>query len=138
MDKCRSGYDVPGISLQGVAMHLAQRWCHCWERFWNSYCGTAFSAVVTFSFDVFSILKSMSPQSRLYFGNSRKSFGGKSRKESRCSISVIDFWARNYQKAPCELEHCHGAEYIHWAKVQAFFYAQLHVTASVFPHNKPD
>jgi len=23
-----------------------------------------------------------------------------------------------------------------WAKVQAFFYAQLHVTASVFPHNK--
>jgi hypothetical protein len=34
--------------------------------------------------------------------------------------------------ASCELEHCHGGESNHWAKVKAFFYSQLHVTASVF------
>jgi hypothetical protein len=37
--------------------------------------------------------------------------------------------------APCELEHCHGAESNRWAKVQAFLFAQLHITASVFPRN---
>jgi hypothetical protein len=37
---------------------------------------------------------------------------------------------------PCELEHCHGGESNCSTKVQVFFYAQLHVTASIFPHNK--
>jgi len=36
---------------------------------------------------------------------------------------------------PCELGQCHGEE-SNWANVQAFWYAQLHVTASIFPHNK--
>jgi hypothetical protein len=39
-------------------------------------------------------------------------------------------------RVPCQLGHCHDRESNCWAKVQAFFYAQLHVTASVFPHNK--
>jgi hypothetical protein len=37
---------------------------------------------------------------------------------------------------PYELEHFHGGESSCWAKVQAFFYAQIHVTTSLFPHNK--
>jgi len=37
---------------------------------------------------------------------------------------------------PCELEHCHGGKSNHQVKVQAFFYAQLHTTTSVFPYNK--
>jgi hypothetical protein len=65
------------------------------------------------------------------FGNSDKSgkWGG-------CSISVIDFWTRNCLTAPCELVKCHGGKSNRWAKFKAFFYAQLHVTASVFPYNK--
>jgi hypothetical protein len=34
--------------------------------------------------------------------------------------------------APCELEHCRGGKSNRWAKVQAFLYAQLHVTAQCF------
>jgi hypothetical protein len=34
------------------------------------------------------------------------------------------------------LQHFHDGEPNRWAKVQAFIYAQLHVTASVFPYNK--
>jgi hypothetical protein len=48
----------------------------------------------------------------------------------------MEFLARNCLTAPCELEHCHGVESNRWAKIQAFFYTQLHITASVFPHNK--
>jgi hypothetical protein len=35
-----------------------------------------------------------------------------------------------------EMEHCHGGKSNRWANAHAFFYAQLHVTASVFVHNK--
>jgi hypothetical protein len=34
---------------------------------------------------------------------------------------------------PCELEHRHGGELNHWAKVHAFFYEHLHVITSIFP-----
>jgi hypothetical protein len=44
----------------------------------------------------------------------------------------MDFWARNSrQRAPCELEHCHGGESNRWVKGQAFFDAQLQITASI-------
>jgi hypothetical protein len=33
------------------------------------------------------------------------------------------------------MEHIHGRESNLWVKVQAFFYAQLQVTPSVFPYN---
>jgi len=47
------------------------------------------------------------------------------------------FWPETArQKAPCELENCHGGEFNRSVRVQAFFHAQLHVTASVFPHDK--
>jgi hypothetical protein len=52
------------------------------------------------------------------FGNSQKSFRAKSGEEGGCSILVIDFWARN-----CLTE-------------STFFYALLHVTALIFPHNR--
>jgi hypothetical protein len=38
---------------------------------------------------------------------------------------------------PFELEHCHGGESNRWAKDQGSLYAQQHVTASIFAHNKP-
>jgi hypothetical protein len=44
------------------------------------------------------------------------------------------FLARNCLTA-CELEN-YSRAYNHWARVQAFFYAQLHVTTSVFPFSK--
>jgi hypothetical protein len=31
-------------------------------------------------------------------------------------------------------EHYHGGESNRWAKVQAFFYAHLHVIVTIFPH----
>jgi hypothetical protein len=39
---------------------------------------------------------------------------------------------------PCELENCHGGESNCWAKVQALFYVQFHVTALPFVHDKLD
>jgi hypothetical protein len=38
----------PSKYSPGAAVPLTQRCCHCWKRFWNCCCGTAFSAVVTF------------------------------------------------------------------------------------------
>jgi hypothetical protein len=35
----------PSKYLPWVAMPLAQQCCHCWEHFWNSCCGIAFSAI---------------------------------------------------------------------------------------------
>jgi hypothetical protein len=46
------------------------------------------------------------------------------------------FLGQKLPTAPFELEHCHGGESNHWAKVPVFVYAQLYVTASVFLHNK--
>jgi hypothetical protein len=40
------------------------------------------------------------------------------------------------QRAPSEIEHCHGGESKRWVKVEAFSYAQFHVIASIFQHNK--
>jgi hypothetical protein len=37
-------------------------------------------------------------------------------------------------RVPCELEHYHGGKCNHWAKVQAFFYAQHHVSALILPY----
>jgi hypothetical protein len=39
------------------------------------------------------------------------------------------------EREPCELEHCHGGESNRLVKVQALFYTQPQVTASVFPHS---
>jgi hypothetical protein len=49
-----------------------------------------------------------------------------------CSISVIDFWARNcLTAAPCEMRHCHGGNPIFGTK-----FRPLSSTASIFPDNK--
>jgi hypothetical protein len=64
------------------------------------------------------------------------SFGEISEEKAGSSISVINFWAGNCLAAPCDLEQCHGVESNHWAKILLLFYAQLHVTASEFQHNK--
>jgi hypothetical protein len=77
-----------------------------------------------------STYRNLRPRRRTIFANSHKSFGAKSREKGGCSTSLIDFWVRNCLTALCELEHCHGGESNRWAKVQAFFYAYLHVTPS--------
>jgi len=65
--------------------------------------------------------------------NRQNSFRAKSGKYGGCSITIINFWHRNcWDWVPCELEHFRGGEFS-WAKVQAFFYSQLQVTASLFP-----
>jgi hypothetical protein len=74
----------------------------------------------------------------LFLETARSNSEAKSGKQDGYSISIIDFWSRNCLAEPCELEHCHCGESNRWAKVQAFYYAQLHLTASVFPHNKID
>jgi len=67
-------------------------------------------------------------------GNSQKSVGATSGQQCGCSISVMNFWARNCLTAPCGLEQYNGGGSNLWAKVQVFFDAELHVTASKFPH----
>jgi hypothetical protein len=69
---------------------------------------------------------------------SKKSFGAKLEEQSGCSISVIDFWATN-----CLIESILWAGALSWWKIQSLgqcwgLYAQLHITASVSPHNKLD
>jgi hypothetical protein len=56
----------PSKYSPSVAMHSAQRCCHCWKHFWNSSCGMTFSAVLTFLY-IFNILKSSSLYGRFYF-----------------------------------------------------------------------
>jgi len=43
------------------------------------------------------------------------------------------FGQKLLDRVPCELEHFYVEESNCWAKVQALFYAQLHVTASILP-----
>jgi hypothetical protein len=118
-----------------ASVHFAQQCCHCWKHFWNSYCGTLFIAVVTL-FWMSSVSWNLHHfKAEFIFGKSQKSFGAKLGEQDGCSISVINFWARNCFRVPCEVEHCHGGEY-NWTKCHAFFCAQFQVTASVFPHNK--
>jgi len=73
------------------------------------------------------------------FRNNQKSFGAKSRERDGFSISVMDFWARNYL-TDCALSA--GAlsrwKMLYSAEVQAIFYAKLDITASKFPHDKID
>jgi len=104
-----------------AAMHLAQWCCHCWKHFWNSCCGIGISAVFTFFW--MSSVSWNHPLSKAGFisWNSQKWIGTKSEEYHGCSISVIDFWARNCLTVPCELEHCCSGESNHWTKVQAFF-----------------
>jgi hypothetical protein len=71
------------------------------------------------------------------FVNSQKSFGAKSGVQGGCSISVIDFWSRN-----CLTESALWTGALLRQRIQSLcqnlgiFYAQLHVTSSIFPHNK--
>jgi hypothetical protein len=91
---------------------------------------TAFSAFITF-FYVFNILKSSSPLGRFYFLKQPEVI----RNQIRCVPFHSIFWSKTtWQKAPCELEHCHGRDSNRWTKIQVFLYVQLQVTTSVFPH----
>jgi hypothetical protein len=118
-----------------TAMHLSQRCCHCWKHFWNSCCGTAFSAVVTF-FGCLQYLEMSVALGRLYFWKQpevirnkitrtgwvfrfRNVFLGHKLTESASWAGALS-WRRTHR----------------WAKVQAHFYAQLHVTSSIFPYSK--
>jgi hypothetical protein len=54
-----------------TAVHLAQRCSHCWKCFWNSCCGIAFSAVITF-FGCLQYPEIFVPLRETILGNSRK------------------------------------------------------------------
>jgi len=90
-----------------------------------------------FFLDVFSILNSYPFNADFIFANSQKSYGAKLEEYGAWSNSVTHFWARN-----CLTESAlwagafHGGESNCWAKVLAFFYAQLQVTVMVFQQNK--
>jgi hypothetical protein len=113
-------------------MCLAQWCCHCWEHYW-----LAFSVVITFCW-MSSVSWNLHPFQADFI------FGDRSLSELSQEIRVgVQFWylifglETAWQRVPSELEHCHGGT-SSWVKssVQAFFYAQLLVTASVFRHNK--
>jgi hypothetical protein len=73
------------------------------------------------------------------FRNSQKSFGVKSGQESGCYISVIEFWVRNFLKESTLWGgDWYDGESNRWVGQSSglFLHAQLHITASVFPHNK--
>jgi len=73
----------------------------------------------------------------LFSEKSLKLLGSISGEYDGYSFSVINFWARN---SLTEMVLWAGAllwwETKRWGKLQAFFYAQLQVTALVLPHNK--
>jgi hypothetical protein len=71
--------------------------------------------------DVFSTLKSSSLQGRLYFWKQPEVIQNQIMEESGCYISVIDFGPETaLERAPCELQHCHGGESNHWEKFTPF------------------
>jgi hypothetical protein len=73
---------------------LPKKSWHCWNHFLNSSHELAFSTVVVFF--MFSISWNLHPfKADFIFGNSQNSFRAKSGKQGGCSISVINFWARN-------------------------------------------
>jgi hypothetical protein len=95
-----------------TAMHLAQhRFCHCWKDFWHPSFGIA--GYRSLIFWVSSILWNPRPYviwSQIKVTGWVLHFSNRllDRKTAR-------------QRAPCELEHCHGGESNLWAEVQAFF-----------------
>jgi len=42
-----------------------------------------------------------------------------------------------WQRLVSELKLCHDVGTLFWAKVQTVYYAQLHITLSIFVHTKP-
>jgi hypothetical protein len=149
------GYEVPGMILMqaclytysllgGVtfkvlpwaAKHLAQQCCHRWKHFWNFCCVIAM--LLSLFFLLSSIFWNLCPfKANFISRNSLKSFRAKSGEQDGCSISGINFWAQNCL-TECILwnEKLSWSRMQVWAKVHAFFCAQLHVTVSVFPWNK--
>jgi hypothetical protein len=78
---------------------------------WNSFqCRRFF-----FLFDVFNIWNIRPSKADFTSGNSQKSLGTKPAELGGCSISVVDFGARN---CLTEMEHCHGGESNRWDKIQ--------------------
>jgi hypothetical protein len=71
------------------------------------------------------------------FRNNHKSFGVKSVEKGGCSISVIDFWARN-----CLTESALWAGALPWWRIKSLGQSSVlslltvSYSASIFPHNK--
>jgi len=103
----------------------------------NTCCGIVLCTIITFLW-MSSISWNSVPLRQTIFGNSQNPFRAKSREQGGCSISVIDFWARI-----CWTENTLWGGSLSWWRIQSlgrsssFFYAQLQVTATVFPHNNP-
>jgi hypothetical protein len=150
--RVRCGYEVSGmILLQAhlytysspskyspwAAMHLAQGCCHSWKHFWNSCRGITFSAVVTFfgCLQYPEILVPLSQTSLCETATSHSEPNQGNRVGVPFQQSIFGPETA-WQRALCVLEHCHGGESNRWGDVKTFFYAQLQVTASIFPPNK--
>jgi hypothetical protein len=73
-----------------AAMNLAEWCCQCWKHFWNSCCGIAFSAIITFSWMSSTSWNLYPFKADFIFGNSEKSFRAKQGEQHGCYISVID------------------------------------------------
>jgi len=112
-----------------AAMHFAQQCCHRWKHFWHCCCVEYLSVPLHF-FIVLSILKSLSLSGRLYFWKEPEVIWSQIR-----GIGWVFHFSNKFlgQKL---LEQCHGGEFNCWTKVQAFLYAQLHITTSLVPYNK--
>jgi len=108
----------PSRYYSWAAMHLVQRCCHWSKHFWNTCCGTAFSAIVIFFFLMSSISWNL-----FFFWKQLQVIWSQISETGWVSHFSNQFWVRNCLTASCELEHSHGGESNHWTKVQAFFYA---------------
>jgi hypothetical protein len=90
------GYEVPGIILLPVYLYtcsllrgvtfkvlpfssyaLSPTMLHCWKYFWNTCCGIAFGAIVTFCWMSSMSQNFHSFKADFIFGNSQKSFTAK-------------------------------------------------------------
>jgi hypothetical protein len=105
--------EPPSKHSPWAAMHLSQLCCHCWKQFCSCCCGVAFSVIITF-FWMSSVSWGLR-HFKAYFisGRSQKSCGAKSREYSVCSISVIDFCARN-----CLTESALWTGALSWWRIQ--------------------
>jgi hypothetical protein len=78
-----------------AAIYLAQRCCHCWKHFGTPVV-EQLSVPSSHFFGYLQHPEILVPfKADFIFGNSKKSFRDKSGEQGECSISVIDFWARN-------------------------------------------
>jgi len=114
-------------------MLLAQRCCHCWKYFRNSCYGTVFSAIVTYLQypEIFILLR------QTYFCKQPEVIRKQIRGTGWVLNSLMSFFFHKLldRESPVSRSIV-TVEIQSLGKSSRFFYAQLHVTASIFPNNR--